>query len=254
MEKPHIAKELIQKEVKQGHFLGPFMEPPLDGLICSPLNLVPKAGNPGKFRLIHNLAFPYNHNSVNANIPDHQAVVSFVPFDIAVQICQFLGPNCYISKMDYNSAFRIFPILGLDIHLLGFTLDGQYYINSSMAFGAGSSCRIFETFTTAMEWALIRQTGWRTCTHYLNDFFLTRGTYLECATFMENSQSLSDFVGAKLLAAKTEGPCTKLTFLGLQLDMCNQLILIPGTKLTEALTLINVILSRETKKVTVKTV
>ena len=112
VEKPHIAKELIQKEVKQGRILGLFMEPPLDRLICSPLNLVSKAGNPSIFCLIHNLAFPYNHKSVNANIPDHQAVVSYVPSDIAVQICQFLGPNCYILKMDYNSAFRIFSYFG----------------------------------------------------------------------------------------------------------------------------------------------
>ena len=168
-----------------GRILGPFAEPPLDGLICSPLNLVPKAGNPGKFRLIHNLAYPYNQNSVNANIPDHQAVVSYAPFDKAVRICQSLGSHCYIAKMDYDSAFRIFPISGQDIHLLGFTLNNQFYINSTMAFGARSSCRIFEMFATAMEWALIKKTGWKTCTHYLDDFFLGRGTYSECAAFME---------------------------------------------------------------------
>ena len=254
LDNPNVAKELIEKELQSGRILGPFKDPPLDGLICSPLNLVPKAGNPGKFRLIHNLAYPYNHNSVNANIPDHQAVVSYAPFDKAVRICQALGPKCYIAKMDYDSAFRIFPISGQDIHLLGFTLNELFYINSTMAFGARSSCQIFETFATAMEWALKEKTGWDTCTHYLDDFFLARGTYPECATFMESFQNLSDFVGAQLSPGKTEGPATKLTFLGLQLDTIKQVIAIPGKKLQEASALISEILACNSKKVTIKTI
>ena len=195
--------------------MGPFSELPFNGLLCSPLNLVPKARNRGKFRLIPNLAFTYDNNSINANIPDSQAYASF---DRAIQICQSLGQDCFISKMDYDSAFRIFPISGLDLHLLGFTLENEYYINSSMVFGARSSCRIFETFTTAMEWALIQRSGWHICTHYLDDFFLARGTYPECTEFMDTFQGLCDHVGAQLSPAKTEGPCTKLTFLSLQVD------------------------------------
>ena len=237
-----------------GRILGPFAEPPLDGLICSPLNLVPKAGNPGKFRLIHNLAYPFNQNSMNANIADHQAVVSYAPFDKAVRICQSLGSHCYIAKMDYDSAFRIFPISGQDIHLLGFTLNNQFYINSTMAFGARSSCRIFETFATAMEWALIKKTGWKTCTHYLDDFFLARGTYSECAAFMESFQNLSDHVGAQLSPGKTEGPTTRLTFLGLELDTSKQIIAIPSKKLQETSTLISEILNSNSKKITVRSI
>ena len=218
--------------------MGPFSEPPLDGLLCSPLNLVPKAGNPGKFRLIHNLAFPYNNNSINANIPDSQVIVSYAPFDRAIQICQSLGQSCHISKMDNDSAFRIFPISGLDLHLLGFILENEFYINSSMAFGARSSCRIFETFATAMEWALIQRSGWCTCIHYLDDFFLARGTYPECTAFMDTFQKLCDYVGAQLSPAKTERPYTKFTFLNLQVDTVLQVVSILNGKLHEALDMI----------------
>ena len=68
------ARELVQKEVQLGQVLGPFKTELMKELHCSPLNLVPKAGNPGEFRFIHNLAYPYDHNSVNANIPDCSSV------------------------------------------------------------------------------------------------------------------------------------------------------------------------------------
>ena len=112
LQKPGETKKLVDKEVKLGLVLGPFKQPPVNSLIYSPLNLIPKAGNPGKYHLIHNLAFPYDSNSINGNIPDSQAVVTYAPFDQAVCICLALGPGCRILKMDYDSTFRIFLISG----------------------------------------------------------------------------------------------------------------------------------------------
>ena len=40
-------RKLVQKEVEAGRFLGPFKEDPFKDIVCSPLNLVPKAGEPG---------------------------------------------------------------------------------------------------------------------------------------------------------------------------------------------------------------
>ena len=84
LQKPGEAKKLVDKEVKLGRVLGPFKQPPVNSLICSPLNLIPKVGNPGIYHLIHNLAFPYDSNNINGNIPDSQAVVTYAPFDQAV--------------------------------------------------------------------------------------------------------------------------------------------------------------------------
>jgi hypothetical protein len=46
---------------------GPFLSPPFQNLVCSPLGLIPK-NIPGKFRLIHDLSFPKG-NSINSHIP-----------------------------------------------------------------------------------------------------------------------------------------------------------------------------------------
>ena len=100
-----------------------------------PLYLVPKAGNQGKFRLIHNLVFPYNQNSINANIPDCHAKVSYQKFDVVAQLGLKHGPGCYAGKKDFDAAFCNIPIHLNDLPLLGFRLDDLYFINSTMAFG-----------------------------------------------------------------------------------------------------------------------
>ena len=249
---PDAAKELVFKEVRLGRVLGPFKTCPIPGLLCSPLNLVPKANSPGCWHLIHNLAFPYDHNSVNANIPDEQAQVYYIPFDRAIQICQSLGAGCFIGKQDFDAAFRLLPIAKQDLSLLGFMLEGNYFVNSLLAFGARSSCRLFETFASGVQFALEKWTNSSTVLHYLDDFFLAKTTYQECAHFMEQFEELTAFIGAPLSPNKKEGPATHLTFLGIEIDTIKQQISIPEIKRQQALELVLKAMDHRGKKVTVR--
>ena len=108
LENPTIAQEMVNEEVQLGRMLGPYDNPPLENLICSPLNLVKKAGDPSKFRLIHNLAHPYNEHSINANIPDSEATVSYIKFDEVVKLAMKHGKSAVASKLDFDAAFRFF--------------------------------------------------------------------------------------------------------------------------------------------------
>ena len=76
-DKPEIVRELVEKELKLGNMLGPFDEPPLPDMVFSPLHLVPKTGSENKYRLIHNLAFPYNEESVNRSILPEESSVQY---------------------------------------------------------------------------------------------------------------------------------------------------------------------------------
>ena len=67
---PEVAQRMIDEEVAKGHMLGPFTEPPFPNMVFSPINLVPKAGSDDKFRLIHDLSYPYNKESMNSCIPE----------------------------------------------------------------------------------------------------------------------------------------------------------------------------------------
>ena len=69
---------MVNEEIKRGHMLGPFNKPPLLDIIFSPINLVPKVGSTDKFRLIHDLAFPYNGViSVNDHILECNSKVEY---------------------------------------------------------------------------------------------------------------------------------------------------------------------------------
>ena len=57
LQHPEVVSEKLRKEVALGRMGGPFVSPPLDDLVVSPLGVVPKK-EPNKFRLIHHLSFP----------------------------------------------------------------------------------------------------------------------------------------------------------------------------------------------------
>ena len=56
--KPAITQAFIN-EIKKGHILRLFDDSPMDDLIYSLLNIFQK-GDTDKYRLIHDLAYPYN--------------------------------------------------------------------------------------------------------------------------------------------------------------------------------------------------
>ena len=121
-----------------------------------------------------------------------------------------------------------------------------------MAFGSQSSCWIFEAFSCALEWVLKQQSGQNSICHYLDDFLLAHSTYEGCAELMTDLQELTEFIGALLAPEKTEGPVTKLVFLGLTLDTIKLTISTPLTKQAKALQLIEAVFTAKQKHVTVK--
>ena len=114
-EKAEVVKQMVSDEVELECILGPYNTCPLEGLICSPLNLVPNVSNPGKYQLIHNLAFPYSENSVNANIPDCEAKVEYQKFDVAIKLGLKHGQTAHASKVDFDEAFRNFLVILKDL-------------------------------------------------------------------------------------------------------------------------------------------
>ena len=259
LEKPHIAQEMVDEEIHLGQMLGPYDSPPLPGLVCSPLNLVLKAGDETKHRLIHNLVHPYDESSVNANILDSEAMVSYLKFDEVIKLALRHGPGAVAARVDYDAAFRLFPIIPQDLPLLGFTLNGKYYINSSMAFSSHSSCKIFEEFAVAMQWCMEQITQSKDLSHYLDDFIMIHRRFEKCLEYMNEMQHMCDRMGAPLSKKKTVGPVHIITFLGLLIDLIRQVIQIPKDKVDKAVILLQQVLDtknnpskNQRSKVTVK--
>lgn len=72
-----------RKEILKGRIRGPFLRPPFDNFICSPLGLIPKKEK-GSFRLIHDLSFPKG-DSVNSWTPPEYTMVSYQNIETVIE-------------------------------------------------------------------------------------------------------------------------------------------------------------------------
>ena len=170
--RPDIVREKLNKEITAGRIAGPFQTPPFPDMFCSPLGIVPKK-NPGEFRLIHHLSFPQG-SSINDFIPSEFSSVSYATINDAISALKRAGRGCFMAKTDIKSAFRIIPVHPDDHPLLGMKWENFYYYDRCLVMACSSSCAIFESFSTALEWIAIHRLGASNVLHILDDFFVYR--------------------------------------------------------------------------------
>ena len=95
----------------------------------------------------------------------------------------------------------------------------MYYFDRALAMGLSSSCAIFESFSTALEWVslnLFDASG--AVLHILDDFLFIAKTKEQCARDLQNFILMCDYLGVPLPPEKTVGPDTVLQFAGITLD------------------------------------
>ena len=197
----------VMKEVKESRYAGPFLKPPTDYYIQSPIGLVPKSG--GKTRLIFHLSYDFGkkfcQRSVNFHTPQHLCTVKYNDLNSAVRQClELLNLNkingkteIYYSKSDCSHAFRILPIKIQHRKFLTMKarhpVTGQwwYFVDKCLPFGSSISCAQFEAFSDALrhitEWKL----KLTICIHippaisnYLDDFLFMALMKLVCDGMM----------------------------------------------------------------------
>ena len=212
------VQELLGKEVKKGHVLGPFQEPLFPDMVFSPLNIIPKAGNPGQWRLIHDLSYPYNDQAINQCILPCNSQVKYSSIDDVIQAAIDMGPGMWAARIDIAHAFHNLPMHPEDAPLLGFTVGGKYYVNSSLPFGAASSCAIFEKVVHALEWIVQHKVLDEWLSHYLDDFPLLSPTKPSLEKFMAVFIETCNKIGLPVVEDKTLGPAQVIAYLGLLLD------------------------------------
>ncbi|MEW8545793.1 MAG: reverse transcriptase domain-containing protein [Candidatus Thiodiazotropha sp.] len=241
---PEVVRRKIKGEIDAGRVAGPFDYRPFPTLRVSPLGLVPKK-EPGDYRLIHHLSYP-SGDSVNDFIDPQLCSVQYTSFDEAIHMVQDLGVGCLLGKSDIKSAFRLLPVSVLDFDQLGFKFDGKYYFDKSMPFGCSIACQTWELFATFLEFCVARQATVGKLLHYLDDFLFggKRGTD-QCASIMAVFQGKMTLLGVPVASEKTEGPSTKICFLGLEIDSEEMVIRIPRGKIIEITQKIEEILPRE---------
>ena len=245
----------VMKEVKEERYAGPFQSIPFDTYIQSPIGLVPKDGGKNT-RLIIHLSYPRNGLSfVNANTPKDKCSVLYPNFNEAIQLCLRHGKNCNIAKSDMKSAFRNLGIKPSHWKFLVMKavspVDGKtyYFVDKCLPFGASISYSHFQRFSNAVRHIV----EWRTSekvVNYLDDYLFAQLMRMLCNNQVKEFLKVCEEISFPVSLEKTFWATTKMTFLGLLIDTVNQCVCIPVDKIAKAVTLIDSILHKPSKKVT----
>lgn len=96
--------------------------------------------------------------------------------------------------------------------------QGLYYYDCCMPMGCSSSCKTFETFSSAVEWIAQNKLNIRNILHLLDDFLLIAPSAELCQGQLDLFLLLCNYLGIPMAPEKTVGPSTTLQFAGIKLD------------------------------------
>lgn len=139
-----------------------------------------------------------------------------------------------MAKTDVTSAFRIIPVHPADYHLLGLYWKGKYYVDCCLPMGCASSCKTFESLSTAMEWVAQTKLKIPNIIHILDDFLIVEKSRAACSASLQRFLDFCNTIGVPMAPEKTVGPFEVLTFAGIELDCERFEARLPADKVVKA--------------------
>ena len=157
--------------------------------------------------------------------------MSYINVDDISRVVTSLGRGTLLAKVDLKSAYRIVPIHPEDRPLLGMQWKGGLYVDTCLPFGLRSAPRIFTALADALEWCTKEQ-GVTYLFHYLDDYITMGGAESEeCKANMVTLLATCNRLGVPIAPDKCEGPVTRLTYLGIEVDTVQMQLRLPEEKL-----------------------
>ena len=227
---PEVVTAYLQEEVTLGRVLGPLPTGSVPGVQVSPFGVIPKGHTPGKWRLIVDLSSPTG-NSVNDGIAPDLCSLSYISVDDISGVIASVGKGALLAKVDIKSAYRIMPVHPEDRPLLGMQWKGELYVDTCLPFGLRSAPRIFTAVADMLEWCAKEQ-GVTHLFHYLDDYItIGKAESDECKANMVTLLATCERLGVPIAPDKCEGPSTRLTYLGIEIDTVQMQLRLPEEKL-----------------------
>ena len=191
--------------------------------------VIPK-GNSGKWHLITDLSYPPG-NSVNDGIDPKLCSLKYTSVEDVAGIAAKLGQGALMAKVDIETAYRLVPVHPKDRPLLGMEWRGDVFVDPMLPFGLRSAPKIFNAVADALEW-YIKARGVTYVRHYLDDFAVIGSPDSdECAEALTTLRGVCKALGVPLAEHKTEGPATRITYLGIEIDTQEGQLSLPAEKL-----------------------
>ena len=233
LEHPDVVQAYLDREVRLGRMarLAPNDMAAVTtlGLQISPCGVIPKCNRPDKWRLIVNLSAPLGA-STNDAIDSELSSVAYASIDDAGHMINLLGQGCLLAKFDLQEAYRAVPVHPVDQPKLAVSWNGVTFVDRALPFGLRSAPKLFSALTDGFIW-ILHQNGSNHALHYLDDFLiLGQANSRACQDSLTVALSLCNQVGLPVAPDKTEGPTTKLIFLGIELDTQRMQLRLPLDK------------------------
>ena len=228
---PNEIDAYLAREVALGRVAGPFTPPPPDeALHVSSFGVIPKKGQPGKWRFIVDLSSRWGH-SVNDGIDPQTLSLQYIKMDDVLCMVAGLGKGALLAKFDVENAYRNVPVHPDDRAKLGMKWRKQLYVDLMLPFGLRSAPFIFDSIAEVVEWILTTNYSITDLLHYLDDF-LTAGPPKSqiCARNLSKSMNVCARLGLPLHPQKCVGPTTCLVMLGIEIDTASQIARLPEDK------------------------
>ena len=136
-----------------------------------------------------------------------------------------------MAKLDLKEAYRAVPVHPADQPRLAMRWQNTVYMDRALPFGLHSAPKLFSALTDGLMWMLYCQ-GVQYGMHYLDDFLLLGPADSQaCKAALECTLATCAGVGLSVAPGKTEGPTTRLTFLGIETDTIANKVRLPSEKL-----------------------
>ena len=141
-----------------------------------------------------------------------------------------LPKGVHMAKCDIADAYRIIPLHPSEYPKLGMEWRGKYYYDKYLPQGCGSSCRIFEAFSTALEAIFKFYHPDAEIQHMIDDFLFIALTFKQCSILLKDFIQLCKDIGVPLAPDKTTVPDTTVIFLGIHLNSLTRTASLPTEK------------------------
>ena len=201
------------------------------------MGVIPKKSKPGSWQLIVDLSAPEG-SSVNDRIGKDMSSLTYTSVDLVASRILQLGKGTQLAKMDIKQEYRLVPVHPDDRRLLGIYWQGAVYVDKCLPFGLRSAPILFSAVANAVQ-GMMQLQGVSYIEHYIDDF-ITMGAVgtQECAENIRIMHETCRELGVPVEEAKSEGPVSKLHFLGIELDTTAMELRLPHEKLTSLLKLL----------------
>ena len=228
---PAVIDEYLANEVSLGRVAGPFASPPFPFLHVSSFRVMPKKGQPGKWRLIMDLSSPAGA-SVNDSINPDEFTLQYISVNQIIRMVSQFGRGALMAKFDVEAAYRNIAVHPSDRYLLGMRWRNQFYIDLALPFGLHSAAHIFNSLAEIVKWILVNNYQIPHLLHYLDDS-ITAGPpdSPQCALNLRTALRVCESLGLPLHPGKYMGPSAVMTVLGIELDSLAQVARLPEDKL-----------------------